>query len=149
MRKYNLSINNNSYEVVVNGIVNDQAEVEVNGKKLTVSINDVKNMAVETIINAAPKSEFKSVTPTRTAKKAAPVQAPVDGAPVTAPIPGQIKGFFVKVGDKVEVGDKVLVMEAMKMENIIAADVAGTVAEILVGEGDAVTQDQALIVIGG
>jgi len=52
-----------------------------------------------------------------------------------------------EVGATVEAGDVLLVLESMKMEIAISAPAAGTIAEILVGEGDTVEEDQALIVI--
>ena len=66
---------------------------------------------------------------------------------VTAPIPGAVLEVFVKVGDKVEAGAAILKMEAMKMENTIAAPVAGTVASIAVAQGAVVEQGQELAVI--
>lgn len=52
-----------------------------------------------------------------------------------------------EVGATVGAGDILLVLESMKMEIAIAAPAAGTVAEILVGEGDTVEEDQALIIL--
>ena len=80
------------------------------------------------------------------APAAKPVAAPAPAAPaapavaaganmVTAPLPGTIKQVLVKVGDKVNPGDTVLTMEAMKMENNITAEFGGTVKNILVQEG--------------
>jgi pyruvate/oxaloacetate carboxyltransferase len=54
----------------------------------------------------------------------------------------------VKVGDAVKAGDEVAILEAMKMENSITTDYAGTVQQILVGEGDTVQSDATLMIIG-
>ena len=54
---------------------------------------------------------------------------------------------LVKVGQKVNAGDGVLVIEAMKMENEIQSAVTGTVVGIHVAKGDAVTPDQVLVEI--
>ena len=66
---------------------------------------------------------------------------------VTTAMPGTIVDVLVKTGQKVNAGDGVLVIEAMKMENEIQAPVSGTVVAIHVAKGDAVTPDQVLIEI--
>lgn len=55
---------------------------------------------------------------------------------------------YVKVGDKVSVGDTVCIVEAMKMFNPIESDVAGTVLEIIANDGDAVEYGQPILLIG-
>ena len=70
----------------------------------------------------------------------------IDGA-IVAPIQGTIVSIDVAVGDQVEAGAQVLVMEAMKMEHVIAAGESGTVREICIGVGDAVYEGAALVVI--
>ena len=79
-------------------------------------------------------------------KQSAPAQA--KGTIVTAPLPGTIFKLNVKVGDMVEKGQDVVILEAMKMENSISSDVAGRVTRIFVAEGDTVTENAALIEIG-
>jgi pyruvate carboxylase subunit B len=66
---------------------------------------------------------------------------------VTTAMPGTIVDVKVKAGDKVNAGDPVLVIEAMKMENEIQAPVGGTVVSVYVTKGDAVTPDQVLVEI--
>ena len=63
-------------------------------------------------------------------------------------MPGQIKSILVREGDRVTAGQKLLVMEAMKLENKIAAKVPGLVKKILVRDGDTVNQGQELVIIG-
>ena len=66
---------------------------------------------------------------------------------VKAPMVGKILRIVVNVGDKVEEGDEVVILEAMKMEMPIPAPASGTVKEIKVKEGDNVETDQVLAVI--
>ncbi len=66
---------------------------------------------------------------------------------VKAPMVGKILRIVVNVGDKVEEGDEVVILEAMKMEMPIPAPTSGTVKEIKVKEGDNVETDQVLAVI--
>jgi biotin carboxyl carrier protein len=67
---------------------------------------------------------------------------------VTTPLPGTILDVFVNVGDKVNAGQRVVLLEAMKMENNIECDVAGTVTEVKCRKGDSVLEGDVLVVIG-
>ena len=66
---------------------------------------------------------------------------------VHAPMPGLVLEVLVRPGDVVEAGTQLLVLEAMKMENSLLAESAGTVAEVAVAEGDAVEKRQLLITL--
>ena len=74
--------------------------------------------------------------------------APVSGTPVEAPMPGIIIRLEKNVGDQVEEGDVLLILEAMKMENSITAPASGVIKEIRVKEGENVSKGQVLVVIG-
>ena len=67
---------------------------------------------------------------------------------MTAPMPGTIAALSVSVGQAVNAGDVVLVLEAMKMENEIFAASSGTVSAILVNKGDTVNSGDPMIQIG-
>ena len=91
-----------------------------------------------------PKPAPAAPAPVET--KAAPASsAPAGAKTVTAPLPGTITKVTVKVGDTVNAGDTVLLMEAMKMENNITAEFGGTVKAILVETGNQVQSGQALV----
>ena len=64
---------------------------------------------------------------------------------VAAPLNGKITQVLVKAGDQVAAGDTVVMLEAMKMENSITAEAAGTVKAVLVNVGDQVDGGQALV----
>ena len=66
---------------------------------------------------------------------------------ITAPMQGTIVKVLVGVGDAVDAGEALLVLEAMKMENHINAETSGTVAEVRVGEGDTVGTGDVLVVV--
>ncbi len=70
---------------------------------------------------------------------------PSDPRVVTAFIPGTIKNIFVKMGDEVKKGDKLLVLEAMKMKNILISPINGIVKSINVVSKDIVAKNQELI----
>ena len=66
---------------------------------------------------------------------------------VKAPLPGTITGINVKVGDEVQAGDTVVVLEAMKMANNIEAEKSGKVTAVCVKVGQSVMEDDALVVV--
>jgi acetyl-CoA carboxylase biotin carboxyl carrier protein len=66
---------------------------------------------------------------------------------VTAPMGGKIIDVKVKPGDSVNDGDEVVILEAMKMELPIVAEVSGTVKEVKCKKGDAVEAEAVLVVI--
>ena len=77
-----------------------------------------------------------------------PVAAPITGKVVAAPMPGRILQVLVAPGDAVAKGQDVVILEAMKMENSIMSDYAGTVKQLLVAEGETVAVDAPLVEIG-
>lgn len=72
---------------------------------------------------------------------------PAGPAPIVAPMPGLIVRVSVAVGDRVEAGQGVVVMEAMKMENDLRATAAGTVTAVEVAPGNAVEKGAILVVL--
>lgn len=144
MKIYKVSVNNNNYDVLIKSIDNKEAVVEVNGVEQTVKINEIKNLAI-------PSEELESALATAGTKNSTSGQSAGAGGAalsIKAPIPGQIKVVHVKKGDKVKPNQKILVMEAMKMENVITSTGNGIVKNVLIAVGDTVTQDQMLIEIG-
>lgn len=153
MKKYSLAINGNPYTVKILEVTADSVKAEVNGAKHTVAIEDIEN------INMFPTEtvERKAVPDTAptTAKSANVKNAKVSSrgdfcsfgsGNLEAPIPGQIISIDVKQGDDIEKGDRLLILEAMKMENALTSTRNGVIKEVLVAEGEAVTQDQPLII---
>ena len=110
-------------------------KVKVNGKVYEVELESVSEVA-GTI--AAPQ-----VAP----QVAAPVVSG-SGAELNAPMAGTILDVKVSVGQTVNVGDVVCILEAMKLENEVVADKAGVVKSIVVSKGDAVENGQVLVIIG-
>ncbi|MFK7798048.1 MAG: acetyl-CoA carboxylase biotin carboxyl carrier protein subunit [Aureispira sp.] len=64
---------------------------------------------------------------------------------VKAPMPGLVLDIMVKLGDEVQKGDSVLILEAMKMENVIKAEGNAIVKNIAINKGDAVEKNQVMI----
>jgi oxaloacetate decarboxylase alpha subunit/pyruvate carboxylase subunit B len=96
---------------------------------------------------AAPAEEAAAPAKEAEAPAAAPAAA-VEGTPVPAPMPGMIVSFEKNVGDAVEEGETVLILEAMKMENALPAPCSGTIQAINYKSGDNVGKGDVLCVIG-
>ena len=139
MKEYKLNINGNDYQVAVNDLNGNRADVTVNGTNYMVTLDQEKAVAAKPVAAAAP-------APAQPAPAAAAKPAAGGGA-VKSPLPGVILDIKVAVGDAVKVGQRLMVLEAMKMENNVDSDKEGTVAEIRVGTGDSVLEGDVLIVI--
>ncbi len=146
MREYKLSISGNPYTVTVINVTDEEVIAEVNGVEYTVTINEITKLNPE--LSLLPREEQRSamVTPIQRASSPSPVAIAGDGF-ISSPIPGHILEICVNLGEKVLEGQKILVLEAMKLENIITAHRSGVIKEILVRQGDAVTHGQAMVEI--
>ena len=146
MKEYKLKINGNEYNVTVNEVDGSMAEVEVNGTPFKVEFEKpIKKAAAPVSKPMAPKATPAGAPEVKVSKPAAAAGA---GNAVTSPLPGVILEVSVKVGDVVKRGDKVMVLEAMKMENVIEATADGTVTAIKVDKGDSVLEGAPLVIIG-
>ena len=105
----------------------------------------------------APQTESRAPAPEAPPKKEAAeskpapkpsTAAPADGTPVKAPMPGMIISYEKQVGDSVEEGETVVILEAMKMENSLPAPANGTIKSINFNVGDSVAKNDVLCVIG-
>ncbi len=138
MKEYKININGNTYNVAVDEDTPGILEVEVNGTPYKVEVESkLKPLMVKPIT--------KPVQTHETVAKPAPSH---DVTAIVSPLPGAILDICVKVGDEVKVGQKVAVLEAMKMENDINADKAGKVASIKVSKGDTVLEGAVIMTIG-
>ena len=141
MKEYKFKINGNDYAVAINSIEGNIADVTVNGAAYKVEMENAP--AVAPAPAAAPVS-----APAPQAAAPAPAAAPSGAAKtIDAPLPGVIIEVSVKEGQAVKAGQKVAVLEAMKMENEIQAECDGTVTAIHVQKGDQVVEGSKLISI--
>ena len=119
-------------------------KIKVNGNEYNVSVEEVGG-TISNVSVSAPTAA-PAAAPAAAPKAAAPASA--GGTKVTSPLPGVILDVAVKEGDAVKKGDKVIVLEAMKMENEIEATADGVVKEIKVKKSDSVLEGDVLFVIG-
>jgi glutaconyl-CoA/methylmalonyl-CoA decarboxylase subunit gamma len=146
MKSFKFTINGNEYDAEILGIEDSTAEVTVNGVTYSVEI-DRKMQTVKT-----PKLVRTLAVPSTdshpSGSKTASPSAPKGTGTIKSPLPGVILEIYVHEGDTVKIGQKLLMLEAMKMENIINADKEGHVVSIKAGKGESVMEGDILIVIG-
>ena len=154
MKTYSFKINGKDYKVAIG---------EGSGKMLTVNVNGADyEVELEGDFSATPsapvemtKGPSSSAEMTKTAevspaaaKPAAAKPAAGAGKTVKSPLPGIIISIDVKEGQAVKRGQKVAVIEAMKMENDILAESDGTVTAIHASKGDSVLEGADIVTIG-
>ena len=140
MKEYKLKINGNDYAVTVSNVEDSSAEVEVNGIPFKVEIDRPAKKQASPLskVNKPAQVEANIVKPVSTGTETL----------ITSPLPGVILDVNVKEGDVVKKGQKLMVLEAMKMENVIEATADGKVVSIKANKGDSVLEGASLIIIG-
>ena len=144
MKKFKFTISGKPYEVEVQDIEGNIAKVNVNGTEYQVEMEEQAAPVVAPVARPAAKPAASTAAP------AAPKPAAVggNGYKMAAPLPGTIMQIFVKQGDVVKKGDRLLMYEAMKMENNLLAEADGTITALNCRQGDNVLQGDVLIIIG-
>jgi biotin carboxyl carrier protein len=148
MNEFKIKINGNNYNVVINGVEENTIDVEVNGLSYSVEMEKpLRNR--KTAARPAVMRSVEATVAAPTIQVARPAAASGGGAggAVKSPLPGVILEVFVKVDDIVKAGQKILVLEAMKMENTINSDREGKVKEIKAQKGDSVLEGADLVII--
>jgi len=139
MKNYKFKINENGYSVNIKSHEDNIINLEVNGTSYAVVMKqEIKKTKTPTLVRAASKrpAEPLKVNPKSSKTK------------IVAPIPGIVMSIDVKIGDVIKVGDRMLVLEAMKMENNIVCEKAGTITAINISVGQQVLQDAVMIELG-
>jgi len=131
--RYSLLMGGKSYEVYAREINKPDSsgfwyEVVVAGQRFEVHVEDEREKALSSSIKSAHEA---------------------GEAIVRAPMPGLVLGIPFEPGTKVERGQTVAILEAMKMENDLASPITGTIKEVKVTKGQTVNQGDALVVVAG
>jgi biotin carboxyl carrier protein len=154
MNKYQYKVQGVDYDVEIEEVEGNVAKVIVNGIRFDVELKQPINptSTLKKVRVEAPKPVARPAAPAAApAAAATPAAAPAatgSGSPIKAPLPGTIIDLKVNVGDTVKVGDVLLVLEAMKMQNNIESEFDGTVTSITVKQGDTVMEGSVLLTIG-
>ena len=138
MKEYKFKINGKEYNVTIGEASGKNLSVNVNGADYQVELENAPAAVPVAAAPAAPKAEA-----------AAPAAAKPAGAGVTvkSPLPGIIISVDVKEGQAVKRGQKVAVIEAMKMENDILAEADGTITAVHTRKGDSVLEGADIVTI--
>jgi glutaconyl-CoA/methylmalonyl-CoA decarboxylase subunit gamma len=139
MKSFKFNIKGHDYDVEIRNFENNLAEIEVNGTLYQVEVKREQKTTKTPILvrsdQPAPRSAHK-------------FKKKIGGHfDVKAPLPGNIMQIYVKEGEEVKKGDKLLMYEAMKMENILTAEKDGTITKIRVSAGNSVLQGDLLMEI--
>lgn len=138
MKKYKFKINGSTYHIDIRETSGNTIKLEVNGSPYEVVMEtEVKTSKTPTLIR----------TELRPTQKVEPLSTNESTKKVISPLPGTVLEILVKEGDVVKTGDKLLVLEAMKMENSIIAEAAGTIRSIKVQQKSNVLQGDLLLEI--
>ena len=133
----NVSIAGKTYAVKIDDLQARPVKAEVDGEVFEVWPEEPAE--APSVNTPAPQMAASSAVPSTAAPRAAS-----GGRDVNAPLPGVIVEIHVKAGAQVKSGEPLLVLEAMKMKNIIRAGRDGVIAEVLVSVGDQVRHNQPL-----
>ncbi len=121
---------------------NDEMALSINGQELKVSVTDFENKGVKQVF-AEGFEEYLKLIPKAIGSSSKGAAA----GSLESPMPGKIFKVLKKVGDKVKIGETILILEAMKMEHTIKATKDGQVDEIFFKEGEQVTGGAVLCAI--
>ncbi len=140
MKEYKFKINGKEYAVAIGQAEGKNLTVNVNGSDYQVELENAPVAAPAAPVAAAPAAAAAPAP----AAAAAPAGA---GEKVNSPLPGVIVEVCVKEGQAVKAGQKLAVLEAMKMENEIPAPKDGTVTAIHVSKGDSILEGAPVVTI--
>jgi glutaconyl-CoA/methylmalonyl-CoA decarboxylase subunit gamma len=147
MKKYKFTIHGNQYDVHIMNVEENIIELEVNGSSYQVEVDKtIQPVKTPRLVRQRLVPSTDSTPSVGTGSK-----APSSGSKGTikSPLPGAVITIMVKVGDQVKIGQKLMILEAMKMENNIDSDKEGTISAIHVTPGQSVMEGDVLIEIGG
>ncbi len=137
--EFNIKLHGERYHVKVGGM----GHLGEGGRPFFIYVDDqLQEVLVESLVEVVPS--VSGVIDARATGHSIRPKAKEVGD-VTTPMPGTVVRIKVKVGDKVEAGDTVLIVEAMKMENEVHTQISGVVEKIYVSEGDSVNPDEVLV----
>ena len=143
MKEFKLKINGNDYNVTINSVEDLLIELEVNGMPYHVEIEKIIKQKTIKTIRPAPAPVSETGTPV-----VIKPEVSTHAGSVFSPLPGVILEILVKEGDTIKKGQKLMVLEAMKMENSVESDRDGKVVAIKVSKGASVLEGAELVIIG-
>lgn len=151
MRKYKLSINGQTFNVEIISEQIDSYEVSVNGELIIVNkdssqiLNQTPQPKISQKIEKTKENLSQEKNVTESFQES--TNAKIENNSIKALMPGKVLKVLVETGENVDSGTPLLVIESMKMENVISSNKKGKVQNIFVGIDDNVQYDQPLVEI--
>jgi glutaconyl-CoA/methylmalonyl-CoA decarboxylase subunit gamma len=144
MKKYKFTIHGNQYDVNIHNVEDNIIELEVNGSIYNVEV-DKSLQPVKT-----PKLVRARAVPSTdtTPSEGTGARVAKGVGTIKAPLPGTVLSIHCKLGDTIKMGQKLITLEAMKMENSIDSDKEGKIVNVRVNQGQNVMEGDVLIEIG-
>lgn len=146
MKKFKFKIHGAEYDTEIISIEDNKAEISINGTIYEVEVDKELQVSKTPKLMRSVAVPSTDIHPSQT-KTASPA-APKGAGNIKSPLPGVILDIHVRENDHVKIGQKLITLEAMKMENNINADRDGKISLIKVAKGDSVMEGDVLIVIG-
>ncbi len=151
MRKYKLSINGQTFNVEIISEQIDSYEVSVNGELIIVNkdSSQILNQTSQPKISQKLEKPKENLNQEKNVTESLPenTNAKIDNNSIKALMPGKVLKVLVETGENVDSGTPLLVIESMKMENVISSNKKGKVQNIFVQVDDNVQYDQPLVEI--
>lgn len=144
MNEYKLRIGDREYRAEVRELTAERARVLVDDTEYEVDLVELAHRSHAEPVRPAPLAAGPAPPPRAVARAAA---TPHGTGTVAAPLPGLVLDVKVAEGATVQAGDVLVVMEAMKMENVVPAPHTGTVRRVFAAAGDTVGEGDALVEI--
>lgn len=141
MKKFNVTVNGKTYAVEVEEVLAGQGGFTYQPVQQAPVQAPVQQAPVQSALAQAPVASVKQV------QKEAAVAAPAGGELMSAPMPGTILDILVTEGQTVKKGEIILILEAMKMENEIAAAADGVISKIYTSKGATVSAGDSMLTI--
>ena len=130
MKRYRITLEGQTFDVeVLDDPRQEQVRVKVNGEVFTVGVEAVAEVTTSRLPKFSETSEVSGSA----------------GSSVAAPLPGVIKSIAVRSGQRVAPNDELLIIEAMKMDNVIRAQRGGVIGVIHIAEGRQVAHGEPLL----
>ncbi len=146
MKNYKFKIHGTNYSVDIKSVERQTIELELNGTPYQVEVDkEIKQIPKKVVLTNRQASPSPTVM--QTTEKVTPKPTSSGAHGVKSPLPGTILDVFVNVGDRVKSGQKLVLLEAMKMENQIDADRDGVIKSVGVHKGDVIMEGDVLVTI--
>lgn len=145
-RTFKVTVDGKEYIIEVEEIKDKSKPAHEVSQKQAITQQNVQKQKQKKETAEKPKKINDNRGKSTTEKKVEETES-AEGTEITSPMTGVILDIYVSPGDKISRGDKVILMEAMKMENTVLSDYEGTVKTVKVNKGDNIDAGDVIVVL--